>query len=560
MPINNPIVNANGMWQIWNLRDIYTGPNGTGQYVPKVNDEVHAISGDYIQRYIVTAVDATSLVPTLRPVREITYERDVAPTDVLFGKTSDTYRVLLDQSVTPHRLCVDARVSMHGSMAQYCKVFLGTNISNTGTVISAWYNAEGVFESENIPMELVASDRYTANVGIKTPKVGWTSAELADGEKVTVVSYSGDGTVIDVCGMFIMNSGFIRSTDAYSKAVVGISLESPFMAAPNSTLINYPVNIPLMAMNLIGVVNYSDGSVTRLAVDGNRFSVEGMDAYAPTLVGQECPITLKYRLQAGEVAYGATNAAQDHFSQNYTIVTSAVDGSYAVQLYCYPVWLDATRGYTLSWFLYDLDRSINYDVTNLVAIDTSIAPFRPVTYGVKQTLNVYVNLKNVNAVYNSFTHVQYVDIVLNNPATNRPASGALSNWQVTQQAGKVPLFGQGVRATFYQSSPSSRKVKVNGDFGNFTTWLNAYYTLSRPLYNPSLETAAPAPTHFNLIAGGVTTTYSINQWNDELILSQTVTNSDTVFIEFFKRTAASDLQLSKIAVPLWQVDSVGNYL
>lgn len=117
-----------------------------------------------------------------------------------------------------------------------------------------------------------------------------------------------------------------------------------------------------------------------------------------------------------------------------------------------------------------------------------------------------------------------------------------------------------MHATFYQSSPSTRKVKVIGDFSTYTSWINAVYTLSRPLFNPSTETSAPQPTHFNLIAGGVSTTYSINQWNEEFVLTQTLANSGTVYLEFFKRTAAADLQLSKVALPLFQVDSVGNYL
>lgn len=560
MSISNPIYNPDGMWQIWNKSDIYTGADGTGQYVPKVGDEVHEISGSVIRRYIVLSLDTNTYLSTLGAATDETSTSDTSPTDVLFAVTPNTYRALIDKSVTPYRLCVDSRMMIHGSSSSYCKVFSGTDISTSGTVISAMYDTAGNYTSENIPLELVASDRWADNTGIKVPELAWTNASLADGDKCTVVSYNDEGVVIDVQTVIVLNTGYIRSTDAYSKAVVSIALETPFLAAANSTIINYPINVPLTALNLIGVVNYSDGSVVRLAVDGTKFSVAGMDAYAPTLAGQTCPITLKYRLQSGEVAYGAENSAQDHFSQDYTIVTTAVEGSYAVQLYCYPIWQDATNGYKLAWFLYDLDRSIRYNVTSLVSIDTTVAAYKPTTYGTKQTLSVYINLQDVNAVYNDFTHVQYVDITLNAVGTKRPASGATPNWYVTQQSGKTPMFGQGVHAKFYQQTSTSYQVDIAGDFSTYATWLNAYYTLSRALYDSTSETSAPNPTHFNLIAGGVSTEYAISQWNDTLTLSQTLSNNSEVYIEFFKRTSSADLHLSKIVVPLWQIDSVGDYV
>lgn len=555
-----PVYNPNGLWQIWNMRDIYTGPSGTGQYVPKVNDLVYQVDGRVINKFVCTGVNLSTMLPTLVAVDESVNQQDVQPMNVLFGSTPDTYRVLIDRSVSPYRVSVDSRLSIHGPSNQYCKLFKGTDISSNGTVISAVYGTGGNYIGENLQLELVASDRYSNNTAIKCVAQGWTTSDLANGEIVTAVIYDADGVETSSRQLIVQNSGFVRSTDAAAKAVVSIGIESPFLSAANSSIINYPVNVPLTALNLVGVVNYSNGESLKMAVDGSRFSVAGMDAYSPTVVGQDCPITLKYRLQAGEVAFGAQNAAIDHFSENYTLVTTAVSGTYQVQLYCYPVWVDANAGYQLRWFLYDLDRSINYEVTGMVQIDTSRSVFHPTTYGSKQTLSVYLNLRNVNTTYSDFTHTQIVDIVLNNPATYRPAANALSLWQVTQQAGKVPMFGSGVHAKIYQDTPSSFSVDLRGDFTSYAEWLNAYYTLSRPLFNPATETQAPTPTHFKLTYGGQSAIYSISQWSSAIELSWSLQNSDTLFIEFIRRTSSIDLQLSKIGVPMWQVNGVGSYI
>lgn len=560
MPVYNPVLpNPDGMWQIWNMRDVYTGPNGTGRFVVKVQDEVHEIQGNEIRRYIVTAVGADN-VPTLQAVREVTFDQDIQPSDVLFGNTASTYRMFVDRSVSPARIQVDRRLMVGSSAAAYCKIFKGTNVNNDGVVISSWLNNAGDYVSENIPMELVATDRYTNNTGIKTVMAGWTSANLLDGDTVTAVIYDAEGIVIEIKRLLVQNTGFIRSVDAFSKAVIGISLKSPFLAAANSGIINYPVNLPLNALNLTGVVHYSNGETLEMSVDGTRFSAEGLEAFAPTGVGQTAELTLKYRLQAGESAFGNLNYAEDQFSETYTVQTVAVEGRYSVQLYCYPVWVSAVAGYRLAWFLYDLERSINYEVTPLVTIDPSTRSYSPVSYGEKQTLSVYINLKNVNAVYRDYTHVQYVDVILNHPGTRRPPTGGQSNWLVTQAAGSVPQYGKGSFMSFYQQSPSSRQVKVKGEFETQEQWLEGIYYRSRPLFNPSTETRAPEPTHFNLVVSGVKTTLSITQWDKIITLTQAINNNDTAYLEFFKRTPDADLQLSKVGLPIFQVDAVGGYL
>lgn len=557
--IENVVRDDSLLWKIWNLKDIYTGPNGTGVYVPKVGDEVHDIVGRTLTRLVVTGVSDATLLSTLESLTEGN-EDGAQVSDSLLAPTPYTYRVMVDESVTPHRLNIDSRCYQHSLLAAYCKVFLGTNISASGRVISAWYDNQGVYQGEGIPMEVVASERFQTNVGIKVAKPAWTNEELTAGDLCTAVFYALDGTKIATQVMSVFLTGFVRASDAYIKAVQSIALESPFLTNSNTRLINYPVNLPLNALNLVGVVNFSDGSQTRLAVDDTRFSVEGLRAFSPTVVGDTRTLTLKYRLQSGEIGYGSNSAPVDHFSETYQLTVTAANGTYSVVLFCYPVWVNPSVGYRLSWFLYDLNRSISYDVTSLVVVDGGASAFVATQYGGKQTLSVSINLRSVDASYNNYTHVQFVDVVLNNPGTVRPARNAANLWNVANQAGAVPMFGNGAYATFYRQSPGSSRVSLKGDQETLANWMRAFYELSRPLYDPSVEAAPPAPSHFKIVIGGVSTTYPISQWSNDIAIGQALVNGDTLFIEFILRTIAIDLQLSKIGVPLWEVDAVGTYL
>lgn len=553
-----PIYNPDGMWQIWNWKDIYTGPNGTGQYVPKVGDEIHQIVNSTLSRHYCAAVDTATMLPTILPLTEIDYSTSTQPADVLFGTTPETYRVLYDTSVTPARLVVDGRLSVHRATAQGCKIFLGTNTTSSGTVISAYYDSNGSYVSDTLPMELVAVENGQ-NYGTKSPVPGWTTARLTQGDVVTAVLYDGSNTPLSFKELIVVESGFVRSLNASSKTVVGISLLTPFLSVANNSLINFPVNLPISSLNLEGVVSYNDGSTAKFAVDGTRFSVAGLENFSPTVVGQTCGLTLKYTLQPGENAIGASGVTDRIFAQNYTLVTTRVEGSYSVQLYCYPVWGNNTTGYSLKWFMYDLDRSVTYDVSGLVQVDSTTA-YNPTLYGTKQTLKVYLNLKNVNALYNAFVHTQNVDLVLNSMGTYRPINGAINVWSVSQQAGQVPMFGKGVHATYFQQTVASSIVRLNGDYSTYSEWLNAYYTLTRPLFDPATESTAPEPTHFDLVIGSTTLTFTVAQWNAPITVNQSLTNNTNVYLRFFQRTSTRDLQLSIAALPLWQIDAAGSYV
>jgi hypothetical protein len=303
-----PIYNPYDRWQTWNINEIYTGTVGQGKFVPKIDDVVFEIAGSTIIRHIVRDINPTTMVATLQ--QEVLTNTDpLTPEDIIFGigvsTPSETYRVYVDTSVIPYTLAIDARNKVYGSMTNYCKIFKGVDTSNTGIVISRMYDTNNNFLGENIPLELVAYDNIN-NLSIKVVAPAYTNASLTDGEVVTAVVYNDQGGVVSRRQMLVVNTAFIRSPDASKKYVTGISLRSPFMSPVNDNLLEYPINVPLMGLNLIGRVTYSDGSHREYPVDNTRFSIYGFEGYLATIVGQRINLVLKYNLQPNEISYNLT--------------------------------------------------------------------------------------------------------------------------------------------------------------------------------------------------------------------------------------------------------------
>jgi len=548
-----PIYQPNLRWSTWALNEIYLGQEGQDRYVPNVKDYV--VNTDTDQRWKVVAVDPTTLIPTLD---EIIPENVGAFSDydILLGvgpgTQSDTYRVYLDKSVMPHTLSVDARLKVAGSMVTKAMIFKGSELSGTSKVISALYDQTGTLLGQAIPLELVAMEGNN-NISVKTVPVCHTLEELPDGEVVTAVFYSDNGRVVSKRQLLIENTAFIRNTDASVKYIIGISLESPFLSHSDNRLIQYPLNVPLNGLGLIGVVQYSDGSKIRLPVDGTKFSIFGFEGYLSSIIGQKFNLVLKYSLSVGEVVYGSNVADGQFITQKYKATTVKADGAYTVKLYGYPVWVDAINGYVLEWFMYDLNRNNFYRVTPYVKFNTNTRAFNPTLYGINQQLSVSINLKDVNGSFTPYIHAQIINISLMGPGTERT-----TNWTVGFTPNQDPQYGQNNFAATTFINQNLWKVKLDSGYVSLASWLEHLYYNTLPLSDSSKEAVPPAPNYFTIVVGNDRLEFPISQWNQELTISDAVPDNTTLFISFFLRTPDNDIHLSIAGLPIYQTVSGNN--
>lgn len=560
MPINTagitgidgvvPVYDPDARWQYWNIEEVYmvNGP-GARRYVPKINDYVE--DTDAFVTYIVTAIDPVTLASTLVPINRNINNGVINTEDTIIGvgpgTQADTYRVYLDTSVTPHILAVDARLKVGGTMANYVKIFKGTNLTSTGKVISFLYDPSGTFLTQNIPLELAAIDSHT-NHAIKVVSVCYTNERIDDGEIVTVVVYSSDGHVVSRRQMLIENTSFIRSINSAQRYISHISLKSPFLSTSDQNTLNYPINVPLQAFNMIGVLHYSDNSTEELPVDGSKFKIMGLERFVATVVGQEIQLGLSYSLSPGEICYGAVSGDGKFVTAPYRMVVANQIGAYTVKLYCYPVWIDSASGYMLKWFMYNLDRDTAFDVTPFVNTNPGTDAFRPKAYGETQKLSVRLNVRDVSSIFNSYIHIQTVDVILRSEATVRDIDQ--SNWSIGFEPNQDPQFGLNLRARLQIVNATLSKITLSSNISTQAAWLEKFYYATKPLHDRRREARAPEPNFFAIETVSGRYEFPIAAWNNQLSIGGGYEVDDTLFIEFFKRTGGTDMLLGKTGVQL----------
>lgn len=529
----------------WHISEIYF-PDGTGDgaYVPNVNDMVL----DWNQGFFrVTAVDYTTGVSTLSNWHPPAQSDSVSNEDILLGAgpgiQAESFRVYYDDSVMPHRLAIDSRIHIYGTNAKYLKIFKGTDLSPAGEIISAFYNQSGVFLGENIPLELVLMPDAN-NTAIKTPAVGYTLRDLVDGEVLTAVVYDDLANVCSSAKLLVKHTAFMRTTDASLKYVTGIRLKTPFLSKSDPKLIEYPINMPVQNLNLMGEVQYSDGSKMEMPVDGTKFSVYGLDHYVASVQGQSLPVVLTYKLSPGEYAYINEPSPDLHIAENYRATTLKADGSYSVKLFSYPVWQDAINGYRLEHFLYNLNREEVYNVTSLVQLASGSPAFNPTDYGVNQRLTLAINLNQVDPKFAAYRHTQTIDIAL---LTEGTLNGQ-DNWTVGFSPAQNPRYGVGVEAIATFVDANNWRLNLTCGATTKAEWLEKVYLPSQPLIDPTSEIAPPEPNFFVLVVGNQRVELPIDQWGVLATVSTMPAEGKNVYIEFLRRGQVTDWQLSKAAL------------
>ncbi len=531
-----PQYDPNGRWCWWDMDEIYMGEDGLNKYVPKVGDYV--ANRSLRKTFEVTALDQFTLIPTLTDTEGNTGLG-------LVDTVSNNYVAYIDTRVVPFVFTLDARWLIPGSMTSYCKVFKGTNATNTGKVLSFLYDQSGNFLTNNIPLETASIDNHT-NIATKVVQQCHTNEALQDDEIVTAVIYDAQGHVMKKDYFRVENTGFIRSVSAGVKYVSHISLKSPFLSSSDQHRLDYPLNVPLQAFNMTGVVNYSDGSTLELTVDNTRFRMLGLERFVATAPGQEIPLVLSYTLDNDEIAYGNVSIDGKTISQAYSLVAAPQNGAYSVKLFGYPSWVDNILGYTMKWFLMDLNRDILFEVTPFVYYNNNGDPYNPTLYNQIQNISVRINLRDISNAFASYIHTQTATVVLKNPGTVTTGT----QWLVAADPNQDPMYGNNLFASVQMINQNLWKVKVDAGIANQVSWLEQLYTYTRPVLDRKKEISPPAPTHFVVFHGNNRFEFPVAQWSAELTITDTLPLAGTLFVEFIRRTSTGDLRLAVAGLPI----------
>jgi hypothetical protein len=528
-----PIYQPDGRWTMWGLHEIYRGSEGQNKFVPKVDDFV--IEKETGRMFRVASINPVTLAPSLEPIelsKEVTIEE-------ITTTSNDNFRLYFDRSISPYTLAVDGMVKIHSSTASYARIYRGSFIDDL-QLISRRYNNSGDFIGVDIPLDLVAFNSHD-NYAIKSVQTCNTQAELMDGEAAIVAVFDSNGKLISRISCVCEETTFVAQAYAEQKFITNIYMKTAFIYDTNSSEISYPVNLPTQSFSPIGVVQYNDGSKIEYPVDGDKFTLYGLDQFIASIIGHRVPLVLSYRMAANESALASVNVQNEHFiTRPYQLVITSPNTSYNAKLYVYPVWVDQITGYHYKVFLMNLDRNILFDVTNLVSLAPNSPSFNPLGYGLTQRLIFTVDLSSVSSMFSSFLHVQSVDIVLRG-AANEDSTTTL--WEVASQVPTpTPYYGTMLRASVDLATRT--KVSFGNNFATTADFINAVYKTTNPLFNPMTETAAPIPTHMEIHHGNERITVDINEYIKPVAFSHSIPNLANIDITFLRLTSTGYLKLS----------------
>lgn len=544
--VNSNFYDPNRGFRVWNRSEIIQAPGETDRWVPNKDDLVI----DYAQGFFrVKEVIYGTHMPVLEkwePPRSVDPDGDenilvgVGP-----GYSSESYRCFLDKSVTPFTLAPDSRLHWYGSMVASYKVFKGSDISEEyGNIISAYYDSSNNYLGPNIPVEAYVIPGTTSNT-TSVPMVGFTSEDMDDNEKVTLVSYDSLGGVVSIAALLVMNTETIRQADSTKSYVSGITLDTPFLSASDPKVIEFPLNVMVASLPLQGVVHYRGGRQLRLPI-GGQFDIEGLENYIATVEGEEFPMTATYLLAEDEMAYNVIPTANRTITENYVARTIAVDGAYSCRMFVYPNWINETQGYALEFYLYNADRQRFYNCTPYVELGLNSAPYRPKTYGEVQTLTYAVNLNAVDGRFAPYRFVTTFQIALITAGTNTP------NWEVYPRPDQISGYGRDLKASVDYIQTNVWDLRLRNGASTYDEWLKKMYYSAEPLVDTAQEEYPPEPTHFILHFVHNKYEYAVSQWADVLKVNNDLTNGKLLNVQWIKRTYDNDLQLAMTALPIQQ--------
>lgn len=541
-----PIVDRSRIFTVFNRTEIYTGPGGTGRFVPNVDDMVVDWSSG-IYRVVSVDHERTNLSyltkVNLNSMGGGADDSDYAVVTGV-GANSNSFRVYVDTKTVPHTLAVDSRVLFYGDNA-FIKIFKGTDTSAaTGKVISAIINSSGNVVSENIPLVLTIVPNGT-NVNEKTPQTAWCSETVKDGDIVTIVTYTSAGQITSRDKFIISESNLIRSVDQAGIYVTNIELLSPFMSKTDARLIECPINLLASSLNFQAKVTYSNNTSRIELIDGLKWNLLGLDMFIGSQIGKLDRLILTYNLSPEELALDATAALPDRkIVKEYRIKTVDIDTYYAVKLFAVPVWDIGAAKYSLNWYLYNLERNDIIDVTNFVEYATTSPRFEGNKYNGSQKLLVSFNLQHLGNAYSYYVHTQVVNITLKTPGSTKAATTYYNLAYADDLS-----YGDGVRGLYAADDQNAGKFKLDISCGHTdsASWLTDVYRPLDPLHYSASEVKAPNPTHARIIIGRDLWVRVVDIENIcEVIrnINVNITQGASVRVELFRRESGKDSQLA----------------
>lgn len=536
MALTTDIINKDRGFRVWRPEELYAPERPTG-YVPNPKD---LIVNDITSGFdIVISVNYSKPSWETEPWGGVGVANQDGRLNGHYPLRSDKYRVYVDSTKLPATMVLDNALTFEGPDVDGVRIFRGSKVDDSAEILSSYYK-DGKLKYTYLPVQTISVEG--AERVVKQTLPGACLAEVENGEECMFAVYSDVGNVVQIGHAHIIKTNLVMPQETPARTVLGIKLVSPFLVDNDGTTLTLPINMPIESIPLWCDVVYSDGT-KRLPIDQARVKFNGLrnagshdTFYIASNSGNTLPCVLSYKLSRGET-YGGTDVVGDTIVKNYTAVTEQVDGAYSMKLFVVPRWLDATRGYRLDFLLYNLTRGKVYDATAHVNYTTGTT-FDPLLMGVKQRLNVQVDISKVDSKFRAFIQSQSFAITLVNPGNE------LNSNFILEYLPDGMKYGENVWAEFRYSNVNYSEIDVSNKVASKAEWLKLLYEPIYPLYDRRNESEPPEPTHFEIHVGGKVYTYSVDEWLDKKVIDYRVPLDAPLVIRWIRRTPTDTLNLA----------------
>ncbi|AXH70781.1 hypothetical protein [Vibrio phage BONAISHI] len=498
-------------FHIWRIDELYFGGTVTPgtRFRPRVGDKM--VDWDEGE-YRIVAVSSEG-IPTLEKKISYLQEGSFDPESVSLVTPFTEYQpnastaIFFDSTTSPYTCTVDSRYPVLSQDATSMIFYKGTDVSVNGTIISEVRDINDNVISNEIP--LIAID--PTKPAVKRPVPFVTSTLLTAGDTVTGVAYSAATGPTTKTIFAVEESAAIRPADLSGIFLEDIELVSDLIDPSDDTLLLNKLGTPFRSSLVQARLKYSDGSTTVINIDGNKCKLPGVDRFDTSSLVRPTTIVLSYYPDSNEPAVNLNGSTAPSISKIYRLANIVQDTNYSLKLFVVPEYQDPVNGYTLRWWLNNLERDVNLDVTaNVVARRPDLQNFIGNAYNVEQEITASLNLDDVIPVtYNGYVHSQLVDITVGLP------NGASNAFLIDYLGDGINVFGDGLSATV--TTDAAGTINLSSGKATQTEWLSYMLTAVAPLFDTSLMTTPPVPTHFRYIYDGIESPeFEITDWDSDL--------------------------------------------
>lgn len=537
--MSNLLKDENRSFRLYHISQVYMGPGSP----PSANIVLNVGDGviDWNRGIFETvSVDAQSHVPTLR-VFDMASKIQVGNDNNLLAALSGYQphimnRAYFNDHVSPATITLDTNYAIRGTQAATIKIFLGTNTSSTGTVISAKINAAGDVLGENIDLEEVV----TGQAGLKQPATIHTKANLQDNDVITMVVYRLTGEIDKEQVFVVKRSSAIRGMGESTVAIRDITLISPLLHPTETDLLMVPSGVSLNSTSFRANLHYTDGTTVAVDVDGAKTRIHGLDNFNSVLGGGDgtTEIVLMYYPSTNERVVNGAGGNTVTVNRTYRTRIDVNNLSYAFKAYVVPIW-DATNSrYRLEFYLTNVARdvAVKLDPGQYTVLRDNGSAVNLVPDGLEQLIDLSFKPSDVfNGGYGEFRFRQRIRLILRTPTTTNH-----DPWTIDYKTDNTDVYGGSVHASV--SNQSNKPISFATGATTQSQWLARLLAPIHPTFDVKTEQSYPAPTHFRYINGTTTSSvHAISTWATTKP-SETGTDwtpSDTVVVVWLRQRGST---------------------